>query len=179
VKIRTIFVSVATVGLMVGPAFVHGVVNSVAGAKAECTIKGTAADDNLNGTTRQDVICTGAGQDTAFGLEGADVIRLGQGDDVGGGGDGSDIVKGQADDDQVCGNGQNDKLYGGQGDDNLGSNAAVDGQFVPGQSAGARQRLPEVAGSRLRQRPGGRWPEHRHLRARRRGHELPVREVRS
>jgi Ca2+-binding RTX toxin-like protein len=99
-RLRSVFVSVATVGLMVGPAFVHGVLGSVAGAKAECTITGTAANDTINGTTRADVICTKAGQDSADGLEGNDLIRLGQGDDEGFGGDGSDVLKGQADDEQ-------------------------------------------------------------------------------
>jgi Ca2+-binding RTX toxin-like protein len=119
-KLRGIFVSVATVGLMAGPAFAHGVLSSVVDARPACTIRGTAADDNLVGTTRADVICTKAGQDTAYGLEGNDTIKLGQGDDLGAGDDGSDVVKGQADDDQVCGNGQNDRLYGGQGDDDIG-----------------------------------------------------------
>ncbi len=125
-RLRGIFVSVATVGLMVGPAFAHGVINSVAGARAECTIRGTAADDSLTGTTRADVICTKAGEDEAGGLEGNDVLRMGQGDDsYASGDDGSDVVKGQADDDDVCGNDGNDKIYGGQGDDDLGgSNAA-------------------------------------------------------
>ncbi len=80
-KLRGIILSVSTVGLMVGPAFAHGVFNSIAGAKAECTITGTAADDNLNGTTRDDVICAKAGSDNVFGLEGNDIIRGGQGDD--------------------------------------------------------------------------------------------------
>src|SRR5436190_16617980 len=111
-RLRVIAVSVATVGLMVGPAFMNGIVSSVAGAKTECTIRGTAADDDLNGTTRADVICTRAGSDTASGLEGNDTIRLGQGDDSGSGDDGSDIVKGQADDDSVSGDNQNDKVYG-------------------------------------------------------------------
>jgi Ca2+-binding RTX toxin-like protein len=125
-RLRSIFVSVATIGLMVGPAFVHGAFESIAGAKKDCTITGTAADDDLTGTTRADVICTKAGSDSAAGLEGNDVIRGGQGDDDGGtydglcGGDGSDTVKGQQDDDSVEGAGQNDKLYGGQGDDYLG-----------------------------------------------------------
>src|SRR5436853_3975934 len=79
----TIFVSVATVGLMVGPAFAHGILNSAAGAAKDCTIQGTAADDSLVGTTRADVICTCDGQDTAYGMEGNDVIRLGQGDALG------------------------------------------------------------------------------------------------
>src|SRR3954470_3142443 len=96
VKIRTIFVSVATVGLMVGPAFAHGVLSSVAGAAKDCTITGTAADDDLTGTTRDDVICTKAGQDSALGEEGNDIIRGGQGDDFElEGGDGSDTIKGQ------------------------------------------------------------------------------------
>jgi Ca2+-binding RTX toxin-like protein len=83
-RIRAIFVSVATAGLMVGPAFAHGIMSSIAGAKAECTITGTAANDDLNGTTRDDVICLKAGQDEADGLEGNDIIRGGQGDDGGG-----------------------------------------------------------------------------------------------
>ena len=151
-RFRTIAVAVATTAMMVGPAFVHGALSSVAGAKKECTITGTAADDDLTGTTRDDVICTKAGADSADGLEGNDVIRGGQGDDGigsplcvdGGGGDapiqparecifflgpfglngndGSDVVKGQQDDDSIEGQGQNDDLYGGNGDDCLGQN---------------------------------------------------------
>jgi Ca2+-binding RTX toxin-like protein len=121
VKIRTIFVSVATVGLMVGPAFAHGILSSVAGAAKDCTITGTAANDSLNGTTRDDVICAKAGADEASGFEGNDVIRGGQGDDATlAGDDGSDVVRGQQDDDVVEGNDQNDDLYGGQGDDTIG-----------------------------------------------------------
>jgi len=120
-RLRAIVVSVATAGLMVGPAFAHGVLSSVAGAKKDCTISGTAADDSLNGTTRDDVICGKAGQDEISGLEGNDIIRGGQGDDEELEGDeGSDIVKGQQDDDEVEGAGQNDWLYGGQGDDQVG-----------------------------------------------------------
>src|SRR3954469_12801688 len=114
-RIRTIFVSVATVGLMTGPAFAHGVMGAVVDARTHCTITGTAADDTLNGTTRTDVICTKAGSDTAYGFEGNDIIKLGQGDDEGAGDDGSDWVRGQQDDDEVCGNDHNDHLYGGQG----------------------------------------------------------------
>src|SRR3954468_15749513 len=153
-RLRSLFVSVATVGLMVGPAFVHGVMGSVAGAAKDCTISGTAADDDLTGTTRADVICTRAGSDSANGLEGNDVIRGGQGDDGGGtppcnngasivrgrpcfglmhlfitfglqGGDGSDTIKGQADDDSLEGDDQDDHLAGGQGDDCLGASCTV------------------------------------------------------
>src|SRR5436853_2873741 len=83
-RFRTAVVSVATVSLVAAPAFVHGLVTSVAGARTECTITGTAADDDLNGTTRDDVICLKAGADEADGMEGNDIIRGGQGDDGGG-----------------------------------------------------------------------------------------------
>jgi Ca2+-binding RTX toxin-like protein len=99
-KTRGILVAVATLGLFASPALANGVLGATAGAKAECTITGTAANDDINGTTRDDVICTKAGRDTADGQEGNDVIRLGQGDDEGFGGDGSDVVKGQQDDEQ-------------------------------------------------------------------------------
>jgi Ca2+-binding RTX toxin-like protein len=128
-RFRSLLVSVATVGLIVGPSFVHGAFESVAGAKKECTITGTAAADALTGTTKDDVICLKAGADNAAGMEGNDVIRGGQGDDHNGpfdgmcGGDGSDVVRGQQDDDNIEGAGQNDKLYGGQGDDYLGYSA--------------------------------------------------------
>ena len=129
-RLRSIFVSVATVALMVGPALAHGVLGSVAGAAKDCTISGTAADDSLAGTTRADVICTRAGSDEAGGLEGNDVVRGGQGDDPFlTGDDGSDVVRGQQDDDQVCGNDQSDKLYGGQGDDLIGGPTATSDCF--------------------------------------------------
>ncbi len=137
-KIRGILVAVATLGLFAAPALANGVLGATAGAKAECTITGTAANDDINGTTRDDVICTKAGRDTADGQEGNDIIRLGQGDDEGFGGDGSDVVKGQQDDEQfreicissgpyrrhpkgdgVCEKGQEVDIvsYGLQGDD--------------------------------------------------------------
>jgi len=154
-RARRIAVAVETIGMLAGPAFLHGVVSSVAGARAECTITGTAADDQLNGTTRDDVICARAGSDSVKGLEGDDVIRGGQGDDGGGtppcnnnggivrgrpcatvmhlfltfgleGGNGSDTIKGQADDDSLEGNDQNDHLAGGQGADCLGASCTVD-----------------------------------------------------
>jgi len=78
---RGIVAILATVGLMVGPAFAHGFLSSVAGARTECTITGTAADDDLNGTTKDDVICARAGSDAVNALEGNDVIKGGQGDD--------------------------------------------------------------------------------------------------
>src|SRR4051812_10767722 len=93
VRLRSIVVTVATVGMSVGPAFLHGVVASSAGARMECTIRGTAADDTLNGTTRDDVICAKAGQDDVFADEGNDTVRGGSGDDALRGEDGRDVLK--------------------------------------------------------------------------------------
>jgi Ca2+-binding RTX toxin-like protein len=123
-RLRTIFFSLTTTALFVGPALAHGALGTVAGAAKECTIVGTAANDGLNGTTRADVICSRAGADDVQAFEGDDIVRLGQGDDQGEGDDGSDVVRGQADDDGVQGDDQNDKVYGGQGDDCLGVNCA-------------------------------------------------------
>src|SRR5436853_6575464 len=75
VRARGIFVSIATVGLMVGPAFAHGLFSTVAGARTECTITGTAADDDLNGTTHDDVIYTKAASGSDDAGSGNDVIR--------------------------------------------------------------------------------------------------------
>ena len=119
-RLRAILVSATTLGMLAGPAFAHIGFQSVVNAGPSCTITGSAANDTLVGTTRDDVICSKAGSDTGAGLEGNDVLRLGQGDDVGYGDDGSDVVKGQADDDTICGNDQNDEIYGGQGADFMG-----------------------------------------------------------
>jgi Ca2+-binding RTX toxin-like protein len=138
----------ATAGLLVSPAFVNGVITSAAGARAECTIRGTAANDHIFGTTKDDVICLKAGSDSAHGDEGNDIIRGGQGDDGGPppamdgvmrgqifygngvdglhGDDGSDVVKGNADDDSMEGDDQNDRLFGGQGDDCLGAGCTAE-----------------------------------------------------
>src|SRR4051794_17263173 len=83
-RTRAFFISITTFGLMVGPAFGHGLLSSVAGARTECTITGSAADDTLTGTTRDDVISAKAGEDSVDGLEGNDTVRGGQGDDGGG-----------------------------------------------------------------------------------------------
>jgi Ca2+-binding RTX toxin-like protein len=109
---------------MVGPAFAHGVMSSVAGARAECTITGTAANDNINGTTRDDVICAKAGEDAVNGREGNDVIRGGQGDDGGGRAPLCSLRKNRRSRSQACNTvvvyqGQPFGLRGGDGSDTI------------------------------------------------------------
>jgi Ca2+-binding RTX toxin-like protein len=129
-----------------------GLLSPSAGARVECTIKGTAANDRLTGTTRDDVICGRAGQDQLFGEEGNDYVLGGQGDDQLAGQNGSDRLKGGPDDElaichgrtrqpRQCGGGkrkdlvttggieggnQNDWMSGGQGDDDLFGNDGND-----------------------------------------------------
>jgi len=80
-KLRALFVTATAACLMAAPAFASGITGGVAGARTECTITGTAAEDHLFGSTRDDVICAKAGSDSVDALEGNDVVRGGQGDD--------------------------------------------------------------------------------------------------
>jgi serralysin len=149
---RFLTIGVAIVALAVTGSL--GLGANAAGARIECTIKGTAADDVLKGTTRDDVICGRGGQDELFGEEGNDLILAGQGDDQLSGQDGSDRLKGGPDDEiarcrggiraplaKQCagvnrkdilttggieGGDQNDWLSGGQGDDDLFGNNGND-----------------------------------------------------
>ena len=102
---------------------------------ALCTISGTTGDDNLVGTTENDVICGDAGDDTIGGDSGDDVIYGGAGDDtihgrggadlIAGGsgndrvsaGDGQDVVMGEAGNDTLSGGARADQVNGGSGDD--------------------------------------------------------------
>src|SRR3954466_484761 len=80
-RFRAIFVTATAACLMAAPAFANGITGSVAGARTECTITGTAAGDTLAGTTRDDVVCGNAGAGSVAAPEGNDVVRGGQGDD--------------------------------------------------------------------------------------------------
>ena len=55
-RMRSIMVALATTAMMMGPALVHGVLGATAGAKAECTITGTAANDELYGGQGDDQV---------------------------------------------------------------------------------------------------------------------------
>ena len=82
----------------------------------------------VNGTSGNDVIVTGNGNDTVDGKGGNDVICTQDGNDfIQGstgndevfGGDGNDTVKGSAGNDTVVGGTENDNVDGGDGTDNL------------------------------------------------------------
>ncbi len=79
------------------------------GGRPRCTIRGSADNDVLIGTPRDDVICAGAGND---------VVRGGDGDDTVYGGSGNDTVRGDA---------GSDRLFGESGDDAVNSSDVVRG----------------------------------------------------
>jgi Ca2+-binding RTX toxin-like protein len=97
-------------------------------ARPECTIVGTAGDDRLRGTRRDDVICALAGNDTVEGRGGDDRLILGPGRDSGEGGVGEDVIRGGAGWDDLGARGYpgNDRIFGGGGIDILVDWSGVD-----------------------------------------------------
>jgi Ca2+-binding RTX toxin-like protein len=83
-----------------------------------CTIRGTAGDDFLLGTSRADVICGLGGNDTLAGSSGNDILRGGPGNDRLEGGGGSDVMLGGKGRDRFYAyDGTHDHLNGGPGTD--------------------------------------------------------------
>ena len=82
-------------------------------------IRGSAADERINGTPRADRIFAGTGNDVVDGLGANDCIDLGPGTDRGQGGSGNDLVVGGLGRDRVAGSSGNDRLRGGSSADRL------------------------------------------------------------
>ena len=81
------------------------------------SLKGTDADDVINGFDTADTINAGLGDDTVDGKSGSDIIH---------GNGGNDTLKGGAGDDQLFGDEGNDTLEGGAGKDMLDGGAGDD-----------------------------------------------------
>jgi Ca2+-binding RTX toxin-like protein len=77
-----------------------------------CTIVGTTNNDQLDGTSGNDVMCGDDGIDTLNGLGGDDLIIGGAGNDTLHGNLGNDRVNGGAGADRLYGDGGNDTLIG-------------------------------------------------------------------
>ncbi len=121
--------------LMLGLALLTSLVGATAGASeqraAKCfgqepTIRGTWRSETINGTSGNDVILAGPGDDTINGLEGDDLICGGPGDDTISGGPGNDKIKGQGGDDVLSGNDGDDMIVGGGGGDTLSGTPGID-----------------------------------------------------
>jgi Putative glucoamylase/RTX calcium-binding nonapeptide repeat (4 copies)/Protein of unknown function (DUF3131) len=84
-----------------------------------CTITGTAGDDRIRGTERDDVICGLAGDDSIDGGGGDDAVFGDAGDDRVAGADGDDTLYGDEGADRLDGGAGHDVLSGGPGADRL------------------------------------------------------------
>ena len=89
-------------------------------------VKGTALDDDLEGTNEADTISGGDGFDMLTGLGGNDRLYGGAGDDRLYGNDGDDMLRGGDGADFAVGGKGDDVLLGAAGDDTLRGGAGVD-----------------------------------------------------
>lgn len=117
-----------------------------------CTIQGTSATEFLIGTPKNDVICTGGGDDVVNAVEGDDVVFVqdggavtiygGRGDDfiiatlatraIIKGGTGTTLIAGSPGDDEITTEEEIDIIASGSGDDIINSGGGID--FISGGS---------------------------------------------
>lgn len=88
--------------------------------------EGTARNDSLNGTRREDIFELGGGDDTANGRGGADTMEGGAGNDEISGAGGRDAISGDGGNDVLSGGAGNDRVEGGAGNDTLNGNGGAD-----------------------------------------------------
>jgi Tol biopolymer transport system component len=80
---------------------------------------GTAKPEICNGTTKNDTILGGGGDDILNGLQGNDILDGGDGNDRLSGSEGNDVLRGGNGKDTLTGDSGNDTLNGGAGNDKL------------------------------------------------------------
>lgn len=89
-------------------------------------IVGTAGDDTLTGTNKNDCIDGGDGNDTISGGNGKDVLLGGNGNDIIYGGNGGDTILGGDGNDTLYGNNAGDNVGGQSGSDTVDGGNGVD-----------------------------------------------------
>ena len=89
-------------------------------------IRATSTNDGLYGTSGNDFLNAGGGDDTLDGDLGADKLHGGEGNDQISGGDGDDTLDGSAGDDQMLGGDGNDLMRGSTGSDHYDGGNGVD-----------------------------------------------------
>lgn len=87
---------------------------------------GTNGNDDLDGTSNNDLIISGNGEDIIDAGDGNDVVVAGRGDDEIDGGDGHDLIFGGKGDDTIQGGAGNDLIFGGKGDDTIDGGEGCD-----------------------------------------------------
>jgi RTX calcium-binding nonapeptide repeat (4 copies) len=106
------------------PAATADAVGTCGGKPATMTFG--AGDDDIRGTSGNDVIVAGGGDDTVNGLGGNDSVCGRAGLDVLFGGDGNDDLFGNWKSDDLYGANGNDDLFGNRHDDRLNGGLGVD-----------------------------------------------------
>ncbi|MCB1509549.1 MAG: right-handed parallel beta-helix repeat-containing protein [Hyphomicrobiaceae bacterium] len=101
---------------------------SLSGETSYMVVSGDDAGNSLSGSSTQDHILAGGGDDVIYARDGRDSIEAGSGDDWVSagkgndqvlGGDGNDYLKGDSGDDRIDGGDGDDTIYGGSGNDVL------------------------------------------------------------
>lgn len=96
------------------------------GGLGDDTLQGRSGDDRLIGDDGDDTLIGNSGNDRLVGGNGDDVLKGGSGNDVLLGKNGSDRLLGGSGDDQMLGGNGDDLLLGGTGNDNLIGNGGSD-----------------------------------------------------
>ena len=96
------------------------------GGEGEDILTSGAGNDTLSGDAGDDVLTANAGDDTVIGGEGDDTLHGGDGNDFLLGDVGNDIINGDAGGDFIVGGTGDDTINGGAGDDNLDGGAGSD-----------------------------------------------------
>lgn len=99
---------------------------TIYGTAGNDNMKGTNADDVINGMEGHDQIKGGNGDDTLYGAAGNDKLYGSNGDDLLDGGDGNDHLEGGNGNDSLLGGGDKDSLYGANGDDSIDGGSGND-----------------------------------------------------
>lgn len=92
-------------------------------------IFGTAGNDTIHGTSKNDLIITFEGNDKVFGKAGDDCIIGGSGNDQLRGELGDDVILGEDNNDLLIGALGNDKIFGGAGNDEIRGETGSDELF--------------------------------------------------
>ena len=100
--------------------------DTITGSSFDDKIDGGTGNDTMTGAVGNDTLTGGSGDDTATGSAGNDTLSGGIGADTLNGSEGDDILKGDADNDTLNGNTGNDNLDGGTGVDILSGNEQND-----------------------------------------------------
>lgn len=89
-------------------------------------IFGTSGDDDINGTSKSELIITFEGDDRIRSGGGRDCILAGEGNDTADGGSGNDVVFGGEGNDKLTGGSGNDLIIGGAGVDSAKGGTGTD-----------------------------------------------------